>query len=44
MKQSFVGLCNFFPKNPAVAHFDPAKPIYLKTTALGFAIAAIILQ
>jgi hypothetical protein len=27
-----------------LAHFDPARPIYLKTDASSFAIAGIILQ
>ncbi len=44
MKWSFAELRDAFTKVPVLAHFDPARPIHLKTDTLGFAIAGIILQ
>jgi hypothetical protein len=44
MKLSTAELRNAFTKAPVMAHFDPAKPVYLETDALGFAIAGFIAQ
>jgi hypothetical protein len=44
MKQSFAELYDAFTKAPILAYFDPAKPIYLETNTLGFAITGIISQ
>jgi hypothetical protein len=44
MKWSFVQLRDNFTKALVLAHFDPAKPIRLKTDTSGFAITGIILQ
>ncbi len=44
MKWSFTELCSAFMKAPVLAHFDPARPMRIKTDALGFAIAGIISQ
>ncbi len=44
MNQSFAQLRDAFTRAPVLAHFDPARPICLKTVASGFAITGIISQ
>jgi hypothetical protein len=44
MKRSFAELRDAFTKAPVLAHFDPVRPIRLKTDASGFVIAGIISQ
>ena len=44
MQAVFRKLCDAFTRAPVLAHFDPKKPIRLKTNASGYAIAGILSQ
>ncbi len=44
MIRSFAELCDSFRMAPVLAHFDPARPIYLETDASCLAIAGSIKQ
>ena len=44
VQAAFRKLCDAFTRAPVLVHFDPKKPIQLKTDASGYAIAGILSQ